>query len=196
MTVRTRALRLRNAALVGHPLQVRRQLRAAVRMRSLGTALLGLLLLRLRRRRCPLVSSTSLSGLVSPNGSSICRRRSVSLGGRLRRAASSRLCNSVFKSRMLASSAKMDAIRIANAPCAICSRMKRFTSARSGSTSLVMRSTLRACADIQPRQRRARTSKFHAPELGVVLFYAAMATRGPALATRGVRQVDAFEHQE
>jgi hypothetical protein len=47
VAVRTHALRLRNAAVVAHTLQVRRQLRAAVWMRSLGTALLGLLLLRL-----------------------------------------------------------------------------------------------------------------------------------------------------
>ena len=74
-------------------------------------------------------------------------------------------------------------------------RMKRFTSARSGSTPLVTRSAVRARADIHSRQRTVWIRVSIAP-LFYSRFYAGLASRPPALASRRFREVDALKHQE
>jgi hypothetical protein len=92
-----------------------------------------------------------LSGFVPQSGSSICKRRNVSLGKSLAPVRFEPPAQ--FGVQVAHAHQQREDGREQNRACALCVplKMKRFMAARSGSTSLVMRSTGRARADIHPR---------------------------------------------
>ena len=97
-------------------------------------------------------SSTGLASLAAAatkNGSSICRRRIASLGGRLRDLLASFFISSVLRSRMRVSSATIAATSAATAPLAIMSAMNVRTAPRSGSKTLVIGGDLVGELDIE-----------------------------------------------
>ncbi|MGA3124879.1 MAG: hypothetical protein ABSF69_29390 [Polyangiaceae bacterium] len=75
---------------------------------------------------------------MTPKGSSICSRRIVSFGGRLRDVLASFFISSELRSRILTSSATIAATSLAIAPLAIMSAMNFLTASRSGASALVI----------------------------------------------------------